>query len=146
MSKLSLIRRHGIALACAVMAIAHAHAAPGIWRCGNSYSDAPCAEGKPIEADAPPSVERRREADEATRRDMAAAQRMQRERLRLEAEQRHRHAIVIAAPAAPPPAQPKPASAKKKKLAPSDAFVASYAGADAKDKPAKKKKKPKADE
>ena len=142
MSMLSL-RRHWIALACAGIAIAQAQAAPGIWRCGNSYSDKPCADGKPIETDEPPGAERRRQADEATRRDTEAANRMQRERLRLEASQAHQRAIVIG-PAAPreAPTDAKPGKKKKEKRpTPSDAFVASYANPDLKEK---KKKKPRA--
>lgn len=136
--------RHWIALACAAMAFAPAQAAPAIWRCGNSYSDRPCADGKPIETDEPPSVEQRRQADEATRRDMEAASRMQRERLRLEAGQVHRRAILIGPPPREAPTDIKPSrkKAKKKGLTPSDAFVASYANPDGKEK--KKKKKTKA--
>ena len=143
---------HWIALACAAAAsiTAPALAAPTIWRCGNSYSDTPCEGAKPIEADAPPSAERRRQADEGTRRDMEAANRMQRERLRLEAEQSRRGAIVIGSPArgeaaraAPAPTLLKPG--KKKRLEKPDAFVASYANPDGNEKSSnKKKKKPKA--
>ena len=140
-----------IALACtAAAAGAQALAGPSIWRCGNSYSDMPCEGARAIEADAPPSAERRRQADEGTRRDMEAASRMQRERLRLEAEQSRRRAIVIGPPgreaaagaSAAAPTLPKPAK-RKKSLQKPDAFVASYANPDA-DEKSRKKKKPKA--
>ena len=149
---MTTLSSHWIALAwvAAASIATPALAAPTIWRCGNSYSDAPCEGAKPIEADAPPSAERRRQADEGTRRDMEAANRMQRERLRLEAEQLRRGAIVIGAPArgeaaraAPTPTLLKPS--KKKRLEKPDAFVASYASPDGNEKSSsKKKKKPKA--
>ncbi|MGR4869419.1 hypothetical protein ACIPRI_11185 [Variovorax sp. LARHSF232] len=153
---MTTLSSHWIALACAAAAaaaVAQALAAPAttIWRCGNSYSDTPCEGARPIEADAPPSAERRRQADEGTRRDMEAANRMQRERLRLEAEHSRRGAVVIGAPArgeaaraAPAPTLLKPG--KKKRLEKPDAFVASYANPDGNEKRSsnKKKKKPKA--
>ena len=152
---MTTLSSHWIALACAVAAAAAAAqvlAAPDvtIWRCGNSYSDTPCEGARPIEADAPPSAERRRQADESTRRDMEAAAGMQRERLRLEAGQSRRGAIVIGAPARSEAARATPAPTllkpgKKKRLAKSDAFMASYASPDDDGKgSSNKKKKPKA--
>jgi hypothetical protein len=125
----------GGALACAAIVLAQAQAAAGIWRCGNSYSDKPCADGKPIETDEAPGAQRRRQADEATRRDMQAASRMERERLRFEAEQSRQRAIVIGATQHEAPKAAKPSKKKK-----SEDFVASYANPDAKKK--KKKKAP----
>ena len=121
-----------IAPACAVTTFSTATAAPGIWRCGNSYSDTPCEGGKHIDPDAPPSAEDRRQRDESTRRDQAIAERMQRERLDREA--RPRQALVMA-PAAREPRSPAAPSAsllkadKKKKGArpkKSDEFIATY--------------------
>jgi hypothetical protein len=153
---MSTLSSRWIALACAAAAAAAATPALAgptiIWRCGNSYSDLPCEGARSIEADVPaPSAERRRQADEGTRRDMEAANRMQRERLRLEAEQSRRGAIVIGSPASraaaradPAPTQLKPG--KKKRLEKPDAFVASYGSPDGNEKSRKKKKqkKPKA--
>ena len=132
-----------IALACAINTNPTAVAAPGIWRCGNSYADIPCQDGKHIGTQSPPSAEDRRRRDEDTRRDQAASERMQRERLELEAQPRH--AAVIGAPARDAPAvkpqagTPKPGKKKKNGAATPDAFVASYDDPNA--KPAGKKKK-----
>ncbi len=69
-----------------------------VWRCGNSYSDTPCAGATAIEAPASPSAQQQRQADEATRKDQAAAQRMERERIRLEAAAAGRGAVIIGEP------------------------------------------------
>jgi hypothetical protein len=118
-------------LGCAASAPAHAT----IWRCGNTYSDRPCAGATPIEAPAAPSEQERRQADEATRNDQAAAERMARERLRLEAAAARRGAVIISHPTpTSSPHQHEAASASKgkkpssKKLRPGsrdDEFVAS---------------------
>ena len=121
-----------IALVCAITPHSTAIAAAGIWRCGNSYSDAPCEGGKHIGPEAPPSAEERRQRDENTRRDQAAAERMQRERLELEA--RPRQSLVIGPPAretsgtSPSASTPQPDKKKKKNARPKkpDAFIASY--------------------
>lgn len=132
-----------IALACAIATNSTANAGPGIWRCGNSYSDTPCEGGKPVGAPSTPSAEDRRQRDEGTRRDQLAAERMQRERLEFEAQPRK--AVVIALPAREGSTSTQPAgtfkSDKKKKSArpkKPDAFTASYA--DPAEKPAGKKK------
>jgi len=129
-----------IALACAAVAIhsTAAAAAPGIWRCGNSYSDAPCEGGQQIESQAPPSAEARRHRDEATRRDQAVAERLQRERLELDAQPRR--AVVIGEPPRKAPAATGKGSgktpARPKKP---DGFTATYSDPAAKP-PGKKKK------
>ena len=96
--------------ACGYAGAWTAGAEPAIWRCGNSYSNTPCAEGGArIEAPSEPSTQQRREAKAAARRDQAAAERMRKDRLRLEAEAaRERGALVIG----PPPASTKPGVAK----------------------------------
>ena len=132
-----------IALACAINTNSTAIAAPGIWRCGNSYANTPCEDGKHIGTPAPPSAEERRRRDADTRRDQAAAERMQRERLEREAQPRR--AAVIGAPKRETPAAKahagalKPDKKKKNGAAKPDAFVASYTDPNA--KPAGKKKK-----
>jgi hypothetical protein len=106
-------------------------AAPAIWRCANSYSDTPCDGGRPIGPAAAPTAEQRRQADEGTRRDQTAADRMERERIRLDAQPRHGvvmtapgHAVVDATSSA---AKLKP-DKKKKAQRPQkpEAFTASY--------------------
>lgn len=74
-----------ITIACIAMAAA-AQAAPGTWRCGNTYTDQPCPEGKALRMDTAPSTERVRDADEHTRRMQAAAARMEAERIRRDRE------------------------------------------------------------
>jgi hypothetical protein len=54
------------------------------WRCGNTYTDQPCAGGTPVQADDIRSPEARRASDEATRRSERSADAMERDRLRLE--------------------------------------------------------------
>jgi hypothetical protein len=125
--------------ATAVLGIGAVQAAPTVWRCGNSYSEQPCPQGKAIETEDAPSAERRREADEATRRDLAAAESMQRERLRREA-QPPRQAVLIGMPAqraTPGKTADTPPKAKKPRAGPKD-FTASYAT------PGEKKEKKKA--
>jgi len=142
----SPLRRSVAALALASVAafsIGSAEAATSIWRCGNSYSDQPCAQGKAIEAEEAPSAERRRQADEGTRRDLAAAQAMERERLRLEAEQAKRRPLLIGSTEARPAAAPKAEAlpkAKKPRTTPKD-FTASYTVPGEKKEEKKKKSK-----
>ena len=134
---------HWIALACVVATHSTSIAAPGnIWRCGNSYSDTPCDGGTQLGSQAPPSAEDRRQRDANTRRDQAAADRMQRERVELEAKPRQ--AVVIGPPQGEVPSASllKPDKNKNKKSTrpkKPDGFVASYA--DPATQPAKKKKK-----
>lgn len=132
-----------IALACAIATNSTANAGPGVWRCGNSYSDTPCEGGKPVGAPSTPSAEDRRQRDEGTRRDQVAADRMQRERL--EFEGRPRQAVVIGPPArgasaSVPSATTLKPDKKKKSARPKkpDAFTATYTDPAA--KPAGKKK------
>lgn len=145
-----------IAWACAALAMPpHALAAPQtIWRCAsNSYSDMPCEGGREFGSGAPPlpSSEQRQQADEATRKDQAAAQRMQRERLRLEAQQPGANVIGGASPRdvkAPPRPTVLASSAGKRTKKPrgtsTDDFVATYATPDAGKPPRGKKPKPSA--
>ena len=133
-----------IALACAVATHLPASIAGpegNIWRCGNSYSDAPCVGGTQLGAQPQPSAEDRRQRDAGTRRDQAAADRMQRERLEFEAKPRQ--AVVIGPPPGTEPSASlhRPDKIKKKSARPKkpDGFVASYADPAA--QPAKKKKK-----
>jgi hypothetical protein len=66
-----------------------------IWRCGNAYTDRPCASGTLIEADDPRSSADRQAADAATRSIQAQADALARERQRMEAAQAHRGPIVM---------------------------------------------------
>jgi len=106
-----------------------AQAGPTIWRCGNSYSELPCAGGTTIRPDPAPSAEQRRQSDDATRQNMATGASMERERLKLEARAQ-REPVVMSSERAKPVAEKAPAvrtAKKKKRAAPeSDHFTASY--------------------
>jgi len=140
---------HGrLARSLALAASSFACAAPApadttIWRCGNTYSDIPCAGGATVETPAGPSAEQRRQADQATRRNQAAAARMQRERVRLEAAGARRGALVIGPAARTPPSAKKdkpPAKAAKPGLhSHKDDFVATQPSSPG--APARNKKK-----
>ena len=120
--------------ACATGAPAQA-----IWRCGDSYSPQPCADGRPL-ADAPAaSGEERAQARAATARDARLADSQEKERLRVEAQAPQ--AVIPPPRLEPPPEKHKwPEQAATRKL---DVFTASAPGS----KPTKaqaRKAKPKA--
>ncbi|MDM0113888.1 hypothetical protein QTI66_17145 [Variovorax sp. J22R133] len=107
----------------------NAQAGPAIWRCGNTYSEQPCAGGKTISPGAAPSAEQRRQADAATVQNMATGASMERERLKLEAKAQ-REPILLVHERNTPPAEATPVGrtvVKKKKDRPkSEHFTASY--------------------
>jgi hypothetical protein len=53
---------------CSVPAWAQGQNDSKFWRCGNTYTDQPCASGRAIQADPSPSEEARAAADTQTRR------------------------------------------------------------------------------
>lgn len=55
-----------------------------IYRCGNSYSQMPCAQGKVLTIDDASDPERKKEADAATRRDARLANQLEQQRLQQE--------------------------------------------------------------
>ncbi len=57
----------------------------GTWRCGNTYTDQPCQNGRRIEVDAAGDASQKRAADDTTRDAHAAANRMEGDRRRVEA-------------------------------------------------------------
>ena len=72
------------AMAIGVCAVTSAFAQqPGTstWRCGNSYSDRPCAGGTTVKVDDARTEDDRRAADEATQRNAKLADRLERTRL-----------------------------------------------------------------
>ena len=104
-----------------VIAQTNSPAGPAAYRCGNSYSNAPCPGGKAVDTDDARSVAQQREAQEVKRRDAAladqmAAQRRARERERTAAAQ---PAVGIGPPAAasaPPRTTATTTSTQKKKI------------------------------
>ncbi len=69
------------ALSLASAAATHAEE---IYRCGNSYSQVPCAQGKVLTIDDSRDAIRKKEADAATRRDAQLAKQLEHERLQQE--------------------------------------------------------------
>ncbi|MDM0043308.1 hypothetical protein QTH91_02320 [Variovorax dokdonensis] len=141
-----------------LICIASPIAQAAIWRCGNSYSDIPCPDAVRIDpSGTAPSAEQKREADEATRKNEAAAQRMERERLRLEAATVGRGATIIGEAPKPPSshkhelktlgAAPMKKSGKARSRPGTEDFVATAETAESKSgKSSKKKSKAKTED
>lgn len=100
--------------ACALWAPPAATAGPAAWRCGNTYSDQPCPDGKPLALGDTRDAEQKRQADNSTREAKAAGDRLERERLLQEKAQAGRHATLIDSRPAAPKADPDGAKKKKK--------------------------------
>jgi len=66
-----------------------------VWRCGNTYTDQPCAAGKALEVEDTRSATQKSEADQTTRDVRAEAVRMERDRTRLAATQGPGQATLI---------------------------------------------------
>ena len=101
--------------ACALWAPPAATAGTAAWRCGNTYSDQPCPDGKPLALGDMRGAGQKREADNSTREAQAAGDRLERERLRQEKAQAGRHATLIDSRPAAPKADADVDGAKKKK-------------------------------
>ncbi|MBS0428331.1 MAG: hypothetical protein JSR41_13715 [Proteobacteria bacterium] len=103
------------------------------WRCGSSYSDQPCPDGRPVAVDDARSSADRQAQDRRTRDVQRQADAMARERSALEREAGRQRPALIAAPPAPaanpvpretmakPPKTHKP---KKHTKGETDAFTA----------------------
>lgn len=89
-------------LLCATWASAQAPAA-GVYRCGSSYSDAPCPGGKPVAADDPRSAAQLQQAQDVKRREAALADQLRAERLAREQAASTRGAAGIGPVAADAP-------------------------------------------
>lgn len=77
------------------------------YRCGDTYSQQPCAGGKVIDAADPRSAEQRAQTDAAARRDAQAANALEKSRLDQEAQLVPARTTPVAAPAkTDPPARP----------------------------------------
>ena len=110
------------------------------WRCGNTYSDQPCQDGKPLALGDMRDAGQKREADNSTREAQAAGDRLERERLQQEKAQAGRHATLIdSRPAAPKADADGPKKKKKGKKEP-DHFSAHDPVATAKKKAEKAEK------
>jgi hypothetical protein len=98
--------------ACALGAMQPA-AAQGVYRCGDSYSQKPCAGGALVPTDDARSEAQRAQAREAAQRDGKAADAMQKARLKEEA--RPVQAYIPAAPGQPVTEEKNPKAAVKPK-------------------------------
>ena len=135
------MKRHRLSFAIFLIAAsalstgAAAQNASQTWRCGNQYSDQPCAGGRVMSVDDARSDAERRRTDAATRGAQRSADQLERERLRREAlAQREGRPIVIPTPhTGAAPAEPKATGKKKHKRGKeSEYFTAREAGAPAK--------------
>lgn len=111
----------------------------GAWRCGNTYTDQPCAGGKVLDLDDARDADQKRAADQSTRDARTAAERMKSDRLRLEARQQ-RPILIDAGPkeSKKAPTGPDKDVAKKPKKGKKDPVYVSAQTAEA---PAQKKSK-----
>ncbi|MGJ7483702.1 hypothetical protein ACSFA2_00485 [Variovorax sp. LT2P21] len=100
---------------CTWIGTVQAQEASGAWRCGNTYTDQPCKGGKAVALDEAPSADQAREAERATRRTQAAADRMERDRLRQEKAAPSPLIHLPKPTQAVSPAEPAHPTAKKKK-------------------------------
>jgi hypothetical protein len=103
-----------------------AQAAPPqtVYRCGpegRSYSQTPCADGKPVTADDPRSADQRRAAREVAAGDAARAQKLADERRQRDAEAQRQAAGFMTSPEQPASA---PTRKSKKKPAADQDFTA----------------------
>lgn len=135
-------RSWSLVLACAAWPLAHAQA---IYRCGDSYSQQPCAGGTQLPAAAPaPSAADRSQAAAAAARDARLAESLEKDRVRREAQAGTGAVVLPAARTDEPGFEPHqwPDKAGTRKL---DLFTASVPGsrhAKAKTKAAAKPKAP----
>jgi hypothetical protein len=87
-----------------------------VWRCGNTYSQAPCPDGVPFVAADPRTAAEASKADRVTQADQQRADAM--EKARLDQEKKAPKAQVMGAPRAPasaPKVDKKPAKKAGKK-------------------------------
>ncbi len=108
------------------------------YKCGSTYSDAPCPNGSVVTGIASATAEQKREAIANAKRDAQAADRMEKDRLKTEAlANKNGGAFVPPTKVAPvaPDASTQTASGKKKKKKGPEYFTAQVPG----EKKAKKK-------
>lgn len=122
-----------------------AGAAQGIYRCGSTYSQIPCANGQEIKADDPRDAAQKQVADENTRRNAAAARALEKERLAQEKQAQAGTRSASAGQAAPAAQSTEPVTRITPKRLPPGAkkphdFVAQVPGTGT----VKKPKRPKA--
>ncbi len=115
-------------LALLLPLLAQAALSQTVYRCGpegRSYSQAPCADGKPLTVDDPRSATQQQAAREVAAGDAARAQKLSDERRQREADAQRQAAGFTTSPtqAASAPAR-KPKKTKKSQAAPEQDFTA----------------------
>ncbi|WBY00500.1 hypothetical protein PE066_13590 [Ramlibacter tataouinensis] len=121
------------ALALSMAAALAAAQAQPIYRCGDSYSQQPCAGGKALEPESAPTAAERRQAAAATQRDARLADSLERDRVQREAQP----ASLYIPPPKPEDAPHAHKSPEKKATRKLDVFTASAPAS----KPPKEKQK-----
>jgi hypothetical protein len=91
-----------------------ASAQPAVYRCGQSYQQAPCAQGRPVAVDDARSEAQRREAQAAARDEARLGSRLERERLARERQTHPQSAVGIGAKTSAAGASAPKAKAKKR--------------------------------
>lgn len=131
-------RRHALIFVATAVACTLA-TGQNIYKCGNSYSQTPCADGRTVDASDPRSPAQKAQADAATRRDARMADALEKSRLRDEARQRtaNKPAAKARVPASAPVQKASAAKHKAKKKEP-EYFTAAVPG---EKKPAAKPRK-----
>ena len=117
----------------AVSAISTGVAGQNVYRCGNAYSQKPCADGVALNVQDTRTPEQKAESDALIKRDSEAANAMEKARMKEEAQQRADNAKLAAAAAKNTPAKPK--------SSPTDGATSAHR-TKAKKKSAHKKKEP----
>ena len=101
-------RIHPAALLLALSALALPAQSQSVYRCGESYSNSPCAGATVVATDDARSAAQRAQADAATRRDVRLARELEKERLALEARPAAPIILATARFGAPAPSADKP--------------------------------------
>jgi hypothetical protein len=91
----------------AIGAISTGVAGQNVFRCGNAYSQKPCADGVTVDVQDTRTPEQKAESDALIKRDSEAANSMEKARLKEEAQQRADNAKLAAAAAKNATAKPK---------------------------------------
>ena len=99
---------------CLALDPALASAQPAVYRCGQSYQQAPCAQGRPVAVDDTRSEAQRREAQAAARDEARLGNHLERERLARERQTHPQSAVGIGAKASAAGASAPKAKAKKR--------------------------------
>lgn len=122
--------KHCIALVllCLVQAATAADKTAPIYRCGNSYSNTPCAQGAAVPIDDSRTPAQKAQSEKVLAQDKAQAQALEKERLAQEKLAAQDAAAAAKAatnkPAAPKTESPAPKHSKKKKKAEPAFFTA----------------------